>query len=283
MPKAEHMHRIWSAIRNTGLLVILLFIGCRSAHSSSCRDAEVVSIPSRPALASATELTQCGVAEVEYGIEQQWLTKDARHAAFAGGIRFGLAQNLDLHWFSGNFQSLSDPSGTRTGYGDNWFGVKYRFAAQTKRYPGLGVFYQAKVPTAGSGVGGTGKVDHSLAVLASKDVKRVHFDFNAIPQFIARQSAPGFDHNFGVAWATSMPATSRLTLVFEAYGFSALNTATSGFAAAMMGCSFRVHRQMYLDGGVDFGITDSAPQKRIYAGTTYAVGNIYGWLLGRRN
>ena len=283
MLKTEPMPGISSAIGKAGLLAILLFIGCRTAQSSACRDAEVVSIPNRPTLASATDLTQCGVAEVEYGIERQWLTGAAKHTAFAGGIRFGLAQNLDFHWFSGNLQSSSDSRGSRMGYGDNWFGVKYRLAAQTKHRPGLGIFYQAKLPTAGPEVGGTGKVDHSLALLASKDIKRLHFDFNVIPQFMARQLTPGFDHNVGLAWATWMPVTRRLTVVFEPYGFSSLNPSTPGFAAAMTGCSFRVHRQMYLDGGVDFGITDSAPQKRVYAGATYAVGNIYGWVLGQRN
>lgn len=283
MPKPEPTPSISCGIRTAGLLVILLFMACGSAESSPCRDAEVVSIPSRPTLASATDLTQCGVAEVEYGIEHQWLNGGARHTAFAGGIRFGLAPNLDLHWFSGNFQTVSDPRGTRMGYGDNWFGAKYRLAAQTRRRPGFGIFYQAKLPTARPEVGGSGAVDHSLALLASKDIKRLHFDFNVIPQFIARQFAPGFDHNVGLAWATWMPVTSRFAVVIEPYGFSALNPSTPAFAAVMTGCSFRVRRQMYLDAGVDFGMTDSAPQNRVYAGATYAIGNMYSWFLGHRN
>ena len=38
----------------------------------SCTDPSFESVPSRPTVTSATDTTQCGVAEVEYGLERQW-------------------------------------------------------------------------------------------------------------------------------------------------------------------------------------------------------------------
>lgn len=262
--------------------ILLLLTTVAVCQDSVCRSTQTASIPSRPTIASATDTTQCGVVELEYGLERQWLDAGARHSDFSGGIRFGLTPKLDLHWFAGNFHSFTDATGTRSGYGDNWFGLKYRLTGQTAHRPSLGLLYQAKAPTGDGQLGCSGKVDHAFAFLVSKDVKPFHFDFNLIPQLIANPSSTGFDHNFGFAWATWLPVTKRLTLVAEPYGFTALNEATAGFSSVMAGSSFRAHQRLYLDAGIDFGASQWAPQKRVFGGITYAVSNVYTWLRPRQ-
>src|SRR5262249_44104000 len=147
-----------------------------SGGSETCANSTVVSIPSRPTIASATDPTQCGIVEMEYGLERQWLGNDVHRDDVTGGLRFGIAPDLDLHWASSDFLSLDNAGQTQSGFGDTWLGVKYRFLKQKKTRPSLGVFYQAKVPSASQALGGSGQVDHSIAFLVSKDIHHLHLD-----------------------------------------------------------------------------------------------------------
>jgi len=260
----------------TVMLALALLAHALYAQESVCGDPAAISIVSRPTVSSATDVTRCGTVELEYGVERQWLGNQTTHSDFSGGLRFGLAPNLDFHWFAGNYLSTSDAFGTRTGYGDNWFGLKYRLLKQSRRRPSLGLLYQAKAPT-GNFVAGmsSGEVDHSLAVLVSKDVRRFHFDFNVIPQLIGQPAGAGFAHNLGFAWSTRLPVTKRLTLVAEPYGYTSGTTPAPGFSSIMAGCSYQVRPRLYLDGGMDFGTTTYAPHQRVFGGITFALANVY--------
>jgi hypothetical protein len=252
-----------------------------STGGSSCFGS-AASVPSRPTVTAATDTTQCGVVELEYGLERQWPGGGANRDDLTGGLRFGLTPKLDLHWSSGDFVHLMNGDGNRTGYGDNWLGLKYRFLGQTKRRPSLGVFYQAKVPSASVALGlGSGQVDHSIAFLASKDVRKLHFDFNVIQLLAGRQTATGFDHNTGFALATWLPLTHRLSGVAEPYGYTSLNRSSPTFASATIGFNYKVHPRLYLDTGLDVGVTHDAPHKRVYVGVTYAIANLYSWMKWR--
>src|SRR5579864_3394941 len=119
-----------------------------SSSESSCFSTTIVSVPSRPTVSNGADTTQCGVVEAEYGFERQWPGGDAHRDDLSGGLRLGLTPHLDFHWASGDFWNIVDEAGARTGFGDTWLGLKYHFVTQNRLRPGLGVFYQAKVPTA---------------------------------------------------------------------------------------------------------------------------------------
>jgi hypothetical protein len=252
-----------------------------SSGESSCFGS-AASVPSRPTVANATDTTQCGVVELEYGLERQWPGGGANRDDLSGGLRFGLTPKLDFHWSSSEFVHLMNGGGDRTGYGDNWLGLKYRFLGQTRHRPALGVFYDAKVPSASVALGlGSGKVDHAISFLASKDVRKVHFDFNVIELVAGRSAATGFDHNTGFALAAWVPVTKRLTGVVEPYGYNSLNPGNPAFASAMVGFNYKVQPRVYVDGGLDLGVTHDAPHKRVYVGITYAMANLYSWMKPR--
>jgi hypothetical protein len=254
-----------------------------SSTESHCSETTVLSVPSRPTIASATDPTQCGVVEAEYGFERQWPGGGVHRDDLTGGLRMGLTPNMDLHWASGAYLNVADSSGTQRGFGDTWLGVKYRFLLQTRKRPSLGVFYQAKVPSGDSALGlGSGQVDHAIAFLVSKDIHPFHFDFNVILSLVGRTVGGGFDHNVGFAWATWLPVSKKLTLVAEPYGYSALNQSTAGFSSVMAGVSYQLRPRCFLDTGIDVGIMHGAPNKRVYVGATYAVANVYSFLTPAR-
>ncbi len=250
-----------------------------SSSETSCTSETISSVTSRPTVTNATDTTQCGVVELEYGLERQWPGSGANRDDLSGGLRLGLTPNLDFHWSSTDFLHVMDGAGDRTGFGDTWLGLKYRFLKQTKHRPSLGLFYAAKVPSASAVLGlGSGQVDHSISFLASKDVHRLHFDFNAIELLAGRAGASGFDHDTGFALATWLPVTHRLSVVVEPYGYTSLNQSSPAFASAMVGFNYKVQPRLYLDSGLDVGITAGAPRKRVFIGITYAVDNVYSWM-----
>lgn len=244
-----------------------------------CSGTTIISVPSRPTVSNSADTTQCGVLEAEYGFERQWPGGGARRDDLSGGLRLGLTPHLDIHWSSGDFWNIVDENGARTGFGDTWLGLKYHFLTQTKQRPGLGVFYQAKVPTADEKRGfGSGEVDHAISFLVSKDVARVHFDFNVTPLLAGRHGPPGVDHSTGLALSFSVPLTRRLAVVGEGYGYSCLNDRTPAIASVMAGVTYQLHRRLVLDAGIDTGATPAAPPERVYVGVTYAVANLFSLL-----
>ena len=263
-------------------LGLVLLLGTEPTYAQESCTSAAASVPSRPTVTSATDTTQCGVVEVEYGLERQWPGGGAHRDDLTGGLRFGLTSRLDFHWSSSDFLHIMDGSGNRTGFGDTWLGLRYRFLKQTKRRPSFGVFYAAKLPSASVALGlGTGQVDHSISFLASKDVHRLHFDFNLIELVAGRADASGFDHDSGFALASWLTVTRHLNLVFEPYGYTQLNAMTPAFASAMIGGNYRVGRRLYLDSGLDLGVTSAAPSERVFIGITYAIGNAYSWMRPR--
>ncbi len=244
----------------------------------SCFNAKIVSVPSRPTITDSTDTTQCGVVEVEFGLERQWPGAGANHDDLSGGLRLGLTHSMDMTWSSGTFVHIMDGDGDRTGFGDNWLGLRYRFIRQKKRRPSFGLFYEAKIPSANAGLGlGSGAVDHSLSFLISKDLHQLHIDFNVIQLLDGRRAMPGFDHGTGLALAPSLPITRHLTVVAEPYGYTALNASNPAFASVMGGITYQVKSRLFLDGGLDGGLTRYAPHKRVFVGVTYAIANFYSW------
>ena len=253
----------------------LLFLCGSVLAQANCMDAKVMSRPGRPAQTNGADPTQCGVLELEYGVERDWAT-GSRGSAVAGGLRFGITPDLDFHWSAGDFLRFSDADGDRSGYGDNWVGFSYRYLKQTKSRPSLGVMYMAKIPTGDPDRElGSGEADHVLSFLVSKDIRRAHFDFNVSPQWMGVANSSS-DHNVALSMAVSLPATKRLTLVLESYGETEAGDDPAS-ASLMTGCSVEVHPRLYLDGGFDSGITPGAGGKRLFVGITVAVANVYTW------
>jgi len=138
--------------------------------------------------------------------------------------------------------------------------------------PSFGIFYQVKIPSADNSLG-SGRVDHSLAFLASKDLGRVRVDFNVVP-FIAGSPAR-LNHNTGFVLSDSVAITRKLSLLTEAYGYTRLDRDNPAFSSAMAGLTYQLSRRLIVDGGADFGVSHAAPRRRVFAGFTYAITNVF--------
>jgi hypothetical protein len=281
------MRRINLARPVSGLLVLclsLLGANQKSRAEEPCTETPVISVPVRPTVAYASDTTKCGVVEADLGGQRTWIQAGDRQDTGLFGMRFGITHNLDFHWQGGSYINVVDSSGgSRGGFGENWVGLKYRFLEQTKFRPAMGVFYDAKIPSDdASDTFGTGKFDQSAALIFSKDIRPEHLDFNIIPFLAGRPSAPGDDFNTGLALACYTPLSKKFTLVTEGYGATFLNPSNPGYASMMAGLMYTVKPRLVLDAGTDWGVTHAAPDRRVYAGVTVAMANVYGLLLPHR-
>jgi hypothetical protein len=232
--------------------------------------------PNRPTVANPADITQYGVLELEYGWDRTSLGAGARLTDLTGLLKFGLLCDIELRWNTTSILAQNSQAGGQTGIGDNWFGPQVRFYRQTKHVPSLAISYAVKAPTASTQKGlGSGRVDHSITFLASKDIWGTHFDFNTTYFLIGRTPGSGFDSNYQFNLALSHPLKGRLAFTGEFYGNTELNAQNPGFASTLWALTFALKPRLVLDGGIDVGLTHGAPQKRFYVGLTYSIANLY--------
>ena len=164
----------------------------------------VIAHPNRPTVANPADITQYGVLELEYGWDRLWPGKTIQQTSFGGLLKLEMLCDIELCWETTSYLSQTDSSGTHQGFGDNWLGLQIRAYRQTKRVPTLAFSYAVKIPSAPTAAGlRTGRVDHALTLLASKDIAHFVFDFNVTEFLIGRPNAPGFDKSQQVNLAFS--------------------------------------------------------------------------------
>jgi hypothetical protein len=268
-------------------LFLLIYPVCVRAQfmgrQTGCYNSEIVANPNRPTVANPADITQYGVLELEYGWDRGWLGAGARQSDLVGLLKFGLLCDVELRWNTTNLIALNDEDGNRHGFGDNWFGPQVRIYRQTAHVPSLAFSYAFKVSTASTHKGlGSGHFDHQFTFLASKDLVGTHFDFNASSFLIGRDNASGFDRNFQFNLALSHPLKSKLAVTGEFYGNTELNADTPGFASMLWALTYAISPRLVIDGGIETGLTPGTPQKRVFAGLTYSIANIYSAVKHRR-
>ena len=242
---------------------------------TGCYADSISANPNRPTVANPADITQYGVLELEYGWDRVWPVEDVQQTDLAGLLKFGLLCDVELRWYTTSFLSQTDTNGTHRTFGENWLGPQIRLYRQTSRVPTMALGYAVKIPSAGTEAGlGSGVVDHQFVFLASKDVRRIHFDFNA-SEFLIGRTPSGFDRNTEINLAFSHAIQGPLQFTGEFYGNTRLNRATPGFVSSLWALTYTVTPRLVIDGGFEVGITDGGPHRHVFVGVTYAIANLY--------
>jgi hypothetical protein len=243
---------------------------------TGCYADSIVANPNRPTVANPADITQYGVLELEYGFDRLWPQRDVRLTSVGGLLKFGLLCDVELRWNTTSFLSQVDASGTHRTFGDNWLGPQIRFYKQTTRVPTLSFSYAVKIPSASTVDGiGSGRVDHAFTFLASKDIAKFHFDFNATEFLIGRPGAAGFDKNQQVNLAFSHFIYGGLQFTGEFWGETRLNQGTPGFVSSLWAITYTITPRLVIDGGYEVGLTSGGPHRHVFAGATYSIANLY--------
>jgi hypothetical protein len=267
-----------------GKWIVLLALCTASTYATAqwmgkqtgCYADAIQANPNRPTVANPADITQYGVLELEYGWDRVWPQADAHQTSLGGLVKFGLLCDVEVRWNTTSFLRQTDAAGTQQGFGDNWFGPQVRLYGQTAHVPTLALSYAVKIPSASADKGlGTGRVDHAVTFLASKDIAKWHFDFNATHFVVGRQSASGFDQNDQLNLAFSRPIHASLQFTGEFYGDTQLNAATPSFVSSLWALTYTVTPRLVIDGGFERGLTSGGPRKHAFVGVTYSIGNFY--------
>jgi len=247
---------------------------------TGCYADAIAANPNRPTVANPADITQYGVLELEYGWDRVWPLKGVTQTSANGLLKFAVLCDVELRWNTTSFLSQTDASGTHRTFGDNWLGPQIRFYKQTRRVPSMAFGYAVKIPSAGTEDGlGSGSVDHSFTFLASKDVAKIHFDFNASQFWIG--GGTGFNRNQQYNLAFSRAIRGPLQFTGEFYGDTRLNSSTPGFVSSLWALTYTATPRLVIDGGLEAGLSSGGPHRHVFLGATWAIANLYRWR--RRN
>jgi hypothetical protein len=221
-------------------------------------------VPNRPTVSTTAQPVQPGVLETEWGVDAA-----TTHQDINGLLKFGVSKNFELRLAS--IPMIADFGGH--GFGDSALGFKYRFAQDFGYQPSLAFLYMLKAPTAEDGLG-SGQIDHSFALLASKDLGKHHLDFNFIANLLGRRQG-GFDRAYLNALAWSHPVHGKWGVTAELSGFSSPNPRTPGSAQYIASAVYTVRPRLVLDVGLIGRITGNIPDAMFIAGFTYSITDLY--------
>jgi hypothetical protein len=272
--------RIHCFTRSLSVVAALLYFWTPVVHAD-CPDAEpgkIVANPNRPTVADPADITQYGVLELEYGYAHVKAHFNEHENDLGGLLKFAATCNLEIRWDGGTFINRGDLNGSQSSTGDNWLGFQYRFHRQSRHLPATALSYSAKFPSASATKGlGSGRYDHQIKLLASKDVRGIHFDLNASVFQVGRPDKSGSDRNEEVNLAFSHPIYKALLFTGEFYGDTKLGRNSPAYASGLWAFTYAITPRLVIDAGMDHGLTSSSPHNRIiFAGFTYSIAALYG-------
>jgi hypothetical protein len=194
------------------------------------------------------------------GVHQRGLTSSER---------YGITRSLDITW-SVPMRVVQSGAGTETlgGITDQSVSMMHEFLQQGRRIPAMAVSYGLKIPTANPGKGlGTGYVDHALMLLASRDVRQVHFDFNLVGTLAG--GPDGVDGAAQSGVAMTVPVRRNVGWILESDGGPQPGTADR-FGQALTGFSWAVRPTLVVDAAYTRAYTAGAPRQQFTMGVTWA-------------
>ena len=224
---------------------------------------ELTAVPNRPTVSTPAQPVQPGVLETEWGVDAA-----ASHQDINGLVKFGVSKNVELR-FTNN--PITADSGTY-GIGDTALGFKYRLTQDSGREPSISLMYMAKLPTAGD-ILGSGEVDHSFTLLASKDLGKHHFDYNLVANLLGTPS--GFDRSYLNALAWSHPVRGRWGATAELSGATSPSPGTPSSAQILASAIYTAKPRLVFDVGLSARITGDIPHVMFIAGLTYSIADLY--------
>jgi hypothetical protein len=262
------------------LTALLVCMGLPCHTPAQCTDTPkdgIVANPNRPTVANPADITQYGVLEVEYGFNHVMAPLQERDNNLAGLFKFAATCNFEIRWDTDTLVRQTIGGTTQSGFGDSALGFQYRFAHQKKYAPTMAISYSLSFPSASVSKGlGTGKYDHQIRFLASKDILGVHFDFNTAYFFLGRPSSGGTDQKAEMNLAFSHPIYKKLQFTGEFYGDMRFNNGAPAFADGLWALTYTVTPRLVIDSGIDQALNSASPIHRTYfVGVTYSIADIY--------
>jgi len=255
-------------MRNRAKLILSMTALLTAAFCTGQQTPTLTATPNRPTVTNTAETTQFGVLELELGVSAA-----SRQQSIPGLLKFGLLRDVELDWAGSPW--LHDADVHYSGVSDNYPGIRWRFLHQSQHQPTLTVQYFSKLPSAGA-TEGSGEVDHTLMLLASKDLPaNFHLDVNFGHEWLGRASRSGFDGALLESFTLSHPVKGNWGLSMEFSGATSPNTGTPAVVQHLWAVSYTVKPRLVLDSAVQVRVHGSVPRVVYLGGITYSIADLY--------
>ena len=234
--------------------------------------------PDRPDVTNGPHLVDIGLLQIEMGGLYAHVAA-ARHA-FGTPLmaRVGMTEWFEIRFGTDGVLTQIDEAGRATGLGNIQLGAKLRLRADRAGVPVLSVLPTVNLPTASAEKGlGSGDADYTVALLAGTDVGRHgHVDVNyGIGAIGVGRADPHFIQHL-VSVSASAAVSDSWNPYVEGFWISREDPDGRTVAAIDAGAIYQVGARCALDGGVQIGVTRSAPILAAFGGFSIVVGDVLG-------
>lgn len=234
--------------------------------------------PDRPDVTNGTHIVDVGLLQIEFGGVFNRTGQYGHNIGTPVTARVGLTEWLEARLSSDGFLAVADPAGNQSGLGNVQIGAKLRLWADPGGVPVFTILPTINLPAASESKGlGSGQADFTIALLTGTDVfTRGHVDVNyGVGRIGAGAGLPRFTQHF-VSFSASAEIPGPVTPYVEGFWFSRQDPEGGSVTAVDAGAIYVINRRLALDGGVQIGLTSSAPSLSAFGGMSFVVGDVLG-------
>jgi hypothetical protein len=263
------------------LLIGVCLAGISSPLSAQCKtggeEPVVAASPSQPVVTDSPDTIGTGVGELEYGWQRAWLGAGADASGSGTMFKMGVFCNFEFRTYFTAWQSSSVAAGPAVeGIGDTWLTGQYRFHRQSRELPALAVHYTFKQPTADSQLGlGSGQRDQIVAISAGKDFRQTSFNFETKYIRLGQPGGEAASRYQEYSFNATRALMRNFSLTGEIYSDTRHSAGGPGLVSTLWSIGYSPNARLVFDTGIDVGLTHGAPDKRFFAGVSYALGDLY--------
>jgi outer membrane putative beta-barrel porin/alpha-amylase len=234
--------------------------------------------PDRPDVTNGTHIVDIGLLQIEFG--GLYTHAASRQHALGSPVtaRAGLTEWFEARIGTDGLVSQSDGGNRVTGIGNVQIGCKLRLWGDPGGAPVLSLLPTINLPTASAAKNlGSGSADYTAALLTGGDIGRHgHVDVNyGIGIIGAGSGEPHFVQHL-VSISASAAVSDNWNPYVETFWFSRQEADGPAITAMDAGAIYEIGTRYALDGGVQFGLSRSAPQLAAFGGLSIVVGDILG-------
>ncbi len=224
--------------------------------------------PNRPTFSTPALTTQAGVAELEFGLAHSALRLgDIDSSPFL--LKLGVVKRLELRIGGNGLLHATQPGEpTKTGFGDLQLGAQWTFLPNGPLGIDEAVQVTWKVPTASASNGlGSGQPDVLLMLLLSRDFGAFHADFNVLATWLNHEAPRLRGSEPAGSLSVSRALDEQWSLTGEIYAIDG-PSGSDAIVSNLWAIGYKVSTRLVLDGGVDIGVSHTAPKISVFAGLT---------------
>jgi hypothetical protein len=263
------------------LLIAVCLAGISSPSFAQCKtggeEPVVAASPSQPVVTDSPDTIGIGVGELEYGWQRAWLGGGADASSSGTMFKMGVSCNFEFRTYFTAWQSSTvAPTAAVEGIGDTWLTGQYRFHRQSRELPALAVHYTYKQPTADSQLGlGSGQRDQIVAISAGKDIGETSFNFETKYIRLGQPSGATASRYQEYSFNATHALVRNFALTGEIYSDTRHSAGGPALVSTLWSIGYSPNARLVFDSGIDVGLTHGAPDKRYFAGVSYALGDLY--------